>query len=336
MNEWPFRLVAVVGFLSLCGIAWVTGTRGRVNGKTILGSMVLAWVIAAATFWLPGSKWVLAAINDVLVATLAAAQKGSVFLFGPLAVGPGQSLADGTQSVGFILAMQALPAVVFFAALVSGLYYLKIMPAIVGVFARLFYRAMGLSGAEALTASANIFVGIESSLTVQPYLLAMTRSELLTLLTCMMATVASTVMAIYVMALQDIFPQIAGHLISASVISIPCAVLISKLSLPEEEVPLTLGKIPSEPSNARRRRGYLARSRKGAPCKSHRRPHGRRSSGRQDGGRYCHVINCVSRIGSHCRSCLRTITSDSWGTAVSDAPTRLVRLAFRHPLGPET
>ena len=250
MNEWPYRLVAVVGFLSICGIAWATGTRGRINGKTILGSMVLAWVIATATFWFPGSKWVLEAINDVLVATLAAAQKGSVFLFGPLAVGPGQSLADGTHSVGFILAMQALPAVVFFAALVSGLYYLKIMPAIVGLFARLFYRAMGLSGAEALTASANIFVGIESSLTVQPYLLAMTRSELLTLLTCMMATVASTVMAIYVMALQDIFPQIAGHLISASVISIPCAVLISKLSLPEEEVPLTLGKIPSEASSA--------------------------------------------------------------------------------------
>ena len=249
MNEWPYRLVAVLGFLSLCGIAWVTGTRGRINRKTILGSLVLAWVIAAATFWFPGSKWVLRAINDVLVATLAAAQKGSVFLFGPLAVGPGQSLADGTQSVGFILAMQALPAVVFFAALVSGLYYLKIMPAIVGLFARLFYRAMGLSGAEALTASANIFVGIESSLTVRPYLLEMTRSELLTLLTCMMATVASTVMAIYVMALQDIFPQIAGHLISASVISIPCAVLISKLSLPEEEVPRTLGKIPSESSS---------------------------------------------------------------------------------------
>ena len=229
MNDFPYRLVALLGFLVICSIAWATGSRGRVNSKTVIGSLTLAWVIAGATFWLPGSKWLLTAINDVLVATLAAARKGTVFLFGPLAVGPGQSLPDGTGSVGFILAMQALPAVVFFAALVGGLYYLGIMPAIVRLFAKLFYRAMGLSGAEALTASANIFVGIESSLTVQPYLLRMTRSELLTLLTCMMATVASTVMAIYVLALQDVFPQIAGHLISASVISIPCAVLISKL-----------------------------------------------------------------------------------------------------------
>ncbi len=248
MEEWPYRLVAFTGFFCICLIAWLTGTRRRVNGKVVIGSIVLAWVIGIVIFWVPGSKWVLAWINDLLVATLAAAQKGSIFLFGPLAVGPGQSLPDGTTSVGFILAIQALPAVVFFAALVAGLYYLNILPAIVRLFARLFYRAMGLSGAEALAASANIFVGIESSLMVQPYLLGMTRSELLTVLTCMMATVASTVMAIYVTALQGVFPQIAGHLISASVISIPCAVLTSKLSFPEEETPLTRGNIPSEAS----------------------------------------------------------------------------------------
>ena len=172
--------------------------------------------------------------------------------FGPLALGPGQALPDGTISIGFILAMQALPAVVFFAALMAGLYYLGIMQAIVQVFARLFYRTMGLSGAESLSGAANIFVGIEAGLTVQPYLAAMTRSELLLVLTCMMATVASTVMGIYVAALQHVVPQIAGHLISASVISIPCAVLISKLSIPEEERPVTLGAIPSSDSNMTR------------------------------------------------------------------------------------
>ena len=248
MEDWPYRLLAFTGFFCICFIAWVTGTRRRVNGKIVVGSMGLAWMIATFVFWLPWSKWVLAWMNDVIVAILAAAQKGSIFLFGPLAVGPGQSLPDGTPSIGFILAMQALPAVVFFAALVGGLYYLNIMPKIVRLFARLFYRAMGLSGAEALAASANIFVGIESSLTIQPYLLNMTRSELLTVLTCMMATVASTVMTIYVIALHEVFPQIAGHLLSASVISIPCAVLISKLFLPEEDTPLTLGNIPSAAS----------------------------------------------------------------------------------------
>ena len=90
MNDFPYRLVALLGFLLICGIAWATGSRGRVNSKTVIGSLTLAWVIAGATFWLPGSKWLLTAINDVLVATLAAARKGTVFLFGPLAVGPGQ------------------------------------------------------------------------------------------------------------------------------------------------------------------------------------------------------------------------------------------------------
>ena len=90
------------------------------------------------------------------------------------------------------------------------------------------------------------FFGIESSLTIRNYLDRMSQSELLTLITCMMATVASTVMAVYVVALRDIFPQIAGHLISASIISIPCAVLISKLSLPQNESPQTPGSVSND------------------------------------------------------------------------------------------
>jgi len=171
-------------------------------------------------------------------------------LFGPLAIGPGQTLPDGTASVGFVLAMQVLPAVIFFSAVVAGLYYLKVMPALVRGFAWLFYRVMRISGAEALAASANIFVGIESSLIIRPYLAAMTPSELLTLLTCMMATVASTVLAIYVIALQGVFPEIAGHLVSASIISIPCGILISKLTLPEDGQPQSLGELPAVAENA--------------------------------------------------------------------------------------
>lgn len=246
MEDWPYRLVAFTGFFTIAFLAWLTGRRGRLNWSTIIGSIVLAWSFGVVTFWFPGSRWVLGRLNDIVVAMLTASQKGSLFLFGPLAVGPGQVLPDGTPSVGSILAMQALPAVVFFAAFTTGLYYLGIMQAIVRLFARLFYRSMGLSGAESLSGAANIFVGIEGALVVRPYLAAMTSSELLLVLTCMMATVASTVLGIYVAALQHVVPQIAGHLISASVISIPCAVLVSKLSLPEDEVPVTRGTIPSK------------------------------------------------------------------------------------------
>jgi CNT family concentrative nucleoside transporter len=128
---------------------------------------------------------------------------------------------------------------------------------VVRFFARIFYRLLALSGAESLSAAVNIFVGIESSLTIRPYLMKMTRSELLTLMTCMMATVASTVMGIYVIALQDIFPEIAGHLVSASLISIPCAVIASKLSLPEQEIPETLKKLPQIENDTHRPENFM-------------------------------------------------------------------------------
>ncbi|MBX3325479.1 MAG: nucleoside transporter C-terminal domain-containing protein [Nitrospira sp.] len=249
MEELLYRLIAGIGFVTIAWLAWVTGKRNRLNWTTIGGSATLAWGLGIVSFWFPGSRWLWSMVNDLVVTVLTASQKGTVFLLGPLALGPGQTLQDGTASIGFILAAQALPAVVFFAALMAGLYYVGAMQAIVGLFARLFYRIMGLSGAEALSGAANIFVGIEASLIVRPYLAAMTQSELLLVLTCMMATVASTVMGIYVSALQHTVPQIAGHLISASIISIPCAVLISKLTFPEDGQPATLGGVPSEPTD---------------------------------------------------------------------------------------
>ncbi len=247
MEEWLYRLIAGIGFATIAWLAWVTGKRTRPNWTTIGGSAALAWGLGILSFWFPGSRWFWSMINDLVVAVLTASQKGTVFLLGPLALGPGQTLPNGTVSIGFILAAQALPAVVFFAALMSGLYYVGAMRAIVGLFARLFHRTMGLSGAESLSGAANIFVGIEAGLIVRPYLAAMTQSELLLVLTCMMATVASTVMGIYVSALQQTVPQIAGHLISASIISIPCAVLISKLTFPEDGQPVTLGGVPADP-----------------------------------------------------------------------------------------
>ncbi len=246
MDDIFYRLVALLGFFIILMLAWGTGTRATISRKTVVGSLALIWLIGGLIFWFPPSRLALQWINDALVMLLSASQKGSIFLFGPLALGPSQSLPDGSASIGFVLAMQVLPAVIFFSALVSALYYLNIMPAIVRAFGKLFHKTMNLSGAESLSASANIFVGIESSLTIKPWLNNMTRSELLTLLTCMMATVASTVLAVYVIALIGVFPQIAGHLVSASVISIPCAVLVSKLSLPETQTPETLGRIPAE------------------------------------------------------------------------------------------
>ncbi len=239
MDDLFYRLISLLGFGILAFLAWVTGTREKVEWKTVLGAGLLAWGIGGLVFLAPGSRAAIRFFNDAFVAFLSASGKGALFLFGPLALGPGMKLPDGTASIGFVLAFQVLPSVVFFSGLVGLLYYFGVMQIVVRFFARIFYRAMKLSGAESLAASANIFVGIESGLAVRKYISKMTSSELLTILTCMMATVASTVMAVYVLALNQVFPGVAGHLVSASIISIPCAVLLSKLACPEMGEPET-------------------------------------------------------------------------------------------------
>jgi CNT family concentrative nucleoside transporter len=162
--------------------------------------------------------------------------QGSQFLFGRLAIAPGKE-----GSIGFILAFQALPSIIFFAALMELLYYIGVMEKIIALFARIFIKVMGISGAEALCASAQIFLGIESNLTVRPYLSKMTQSELLVVLTTGMATIASSVLGLYVIILSDSFPKVAAHLISASILLAPAAILASKLIIPETYKPLTLG-----------------------------------------------------------------------------------------------
>jgi len=199
-------------------------------------------------FRLPGVQHIFVWLNDAVIGLLNASKSGSAFLFGPLAAAPGEP-----GSVGFILLVQALPIAIFFSAFTAALYHLRILQVLVRFCAKIFHRTMNISGAESLCSAANIFVGVESALVIRPYLERMTRSELLTILGSGMATVASTTLGIYVAFLQNSFPQIAGHLLSASVISIPAIVVMTKLLLPETETPETLNAIPPEDETARSR-----------------------------------------------------------------------------------
>ena len=200
--------------------------------------------LGVVVFWIPGARNLFRGLNDLVLAVLQSGNAGAEFLFGPLAVGPGQTTASGEPSVGFVLGAQVLPAVIFFAALMALFYHVGLVQPLVRLLGRMFRRTLELSGAEALVGSSNIFLGVESAATVRPYLERMTRSELLVVLSCGMSTVASTTLAIYVLFLKDTFPQIAGHLISASVLSIPAAAMLSKLMLPETGVPETRGEVP--------------------------------------------------------------------------------------------
>lgn len=237
-----YNLVSFAGIFILLGVAWLlSAERKNMNFRVILFGIALQMLFALMLFVFPAGVKVFLFINDVVVKALDSATAGSEFLFGRLALPPGTINDDGESSLGFFLAFQGLPAIVFFSALVSILYFCNIMPLIIRAFAYVFTKLMRLSGAESLSASSNIFVGIESALTIRPHLSEMTQSELCTVLTAGMATVASNVLAVYVFCLQDQFSTIAGHLISASFLSAPAALVMSKIILPESGTPKTLG-----------------------------------------------------------------------------------------------
>lgn len=227
----------------MLGLAWLISTNRRnVNYRVILWALVIQFVFAAFIFLVPAGAKVFLYLNDVVVKILGSASAGAEFLFGRLALPPGSENEYGEGSLGFFLAFQALPTIIFFSALVSILYYYNIMQRVIKGFSYAFTKLMRISGAESLSAASNIFVGIESTLTIKPYLNDMTRSELCTVLTAGMATVSSNILALYVFSLQNQFPTIAGHLISASILSAPAAVVMSKLLVPEDGSPKTLGE----------------------------------------------------------------------------------------------
>ena len=236
------NLISLVGIFALMGLAWIFSTNRRiVNRHVIVGGLAFQLFFALFLFVVPAGTRVFLFINDLVVTILDSAAAGSIFVFGRLALPPGTTSVTGESSLGFFLAFQAFPMIIFFSAVMSVFYYFGVMPLIVRGFAYVFTRFMKISGAESLSAASNIFVGIESALTIKLHLKDMTRSELCTVLTAGMATVSSNVLAVYIFSLRDQFPTIAGHLISASFLSAPAALIMSKILLPESKVPKTLG-----------------------------------------------------------------------------------------------
>jgi len=238
-----YNFISFAGIFILLTFAWlisrfVFGNRDIINWPLTCWGIGLQILFALFIFIIPAGIKLFQAINDLAVIVLSTASDGAKFVFGTLAAPPGTE-----ESLGFILAFQAFPTIIFFSALVSILYYYNILPFIIRQFAKLFTRLMKISGAEALCAASNIFIGVESTFTIKPYIQKMTRSELCTILTAGMATVASNILALYVFTLYSQFPSIAGHLISASFLSAPAALVMSKILFPETGIPKTLGKV---------------------------------------------------------------------------------------------
>jgi concentrative nucleoside transporter, CNT family len=222
--------------------AWLlSANRKAINWRVIIWGTLLQLILAFFIFIVPAGSGVFLFINDAVVKILESSTAGTRFLFGRLALPPGSINEAGEESLGFILAFQALPTIIFFASLMAVLYYAGIMPRLIKIFSKVFTRLMRISGAESLSVSSNIFVGVEANMTILPYLGSMTRSEYCTILAAGMSTTASNVLALYVFLLQKQFPAIAGHLVSASILSAIAAIVISKIIMPETEKPETLG-----------------------------------------------------------------------------------------------
>ncbi len=237
-----YNLISFTGIFVLMTFAWVLSTDRRViNWRVVIWGTALQLMLALFIFVVPAGSQIFLMVNDGVIKVLESSTAGIRFLFGRLALPPGMRNDAGEESIGFILAFQALPTIIFFASLMGLLYFIGVMPWLIRVFSKSFTRLMRISGAESLSVSSNIFVGIEANLTVLPYLNNMTRSELCTILAAGMSTTASSVLALYVFILRPTFPTIAGHLVSASILSAISAIVMSKLIMPETEKPETLG-----------------------------------------------------------------------------------------------
>ncbi len=245
------NFVSFFGIFGLCFVAWIFSEDRRViPWRVIIWGIGLQLVLGYLVFQQPQTREFLRVFSGLLDSVFNSADAGARFVFGRNIVPIPEKPSD--VSLGYIFAFRALPAVIFFSGFMALLENLGIIQKVVEIFAKLFFWTMRLSGAEALSGAANIFVGIEAAIVVKPYLPKMTRSELCAILACCFGTAASSTLAIYTSFLRPVFPNILGHLVSASIIAIPACFVLSKILVPETEVPVTLGGIPKEDKSAKR------------------------------------------------------------------------------------
>ncbi len=255
------RLRSLVGLIVLVGIAWaLSEDRKRISWRVVAWGLGLQMLFGVFVLITPVGAAFFESINRVLQAVLHFSESGARFLFGNLVfnnvpVGTGEAgansaIVESGQTVartGAYFAFTVLPTIIFVSSLMAILYHLRLMQRVVGVVAWVMRRTMGTSGAETLVAAGSVFVGLmEAPLLARPFLDRLTRSELMAVMTAGLATVSGGVLAAYVGLLSDAFPAIGGHLIAASVMSAPAALVVAKLMIPEREEPVTAGHVPPD------------------------------------------------------------------------------------------
>lgn len=234
------RAMGLLGMATMIGIAYLMSyDRKRIKWRLVGSGVALQAVFGILVLKTEPGRWFFDRSGEAVTRVLGFVVDGARFAFGYL-VDPG--VPHGIQpSAGYtVFAFQVLPTIIFVSSLTSVLYYLGILQLVVKGIAWVMQRTLGTSGAETLSAAGNIFLGqTEAPLLIKPFVGRMTESELLTVMVGGFATVAGGVMAAYVVMLQGHFPNIASHLLAASVMNAPAGLLLSKIIRPETEVPVT-------------------------------------------------------------------------------------------------
>ncbi len=232
------RVTSLLGMLVMLGLAFALCPRERrrhVKPRPVLVGVGLLLLLAALLLRTPLNRFFDLA-NTAVERLLGFSHQGASFVFGNLVSDP--------KSFGFIFAFQVLPTILFFSALMSVLYHLRVMPFVVEKGGRFLSRVLGTSGAESFSTMADVFVGMtEAPLVIRPYLPKLTLSELNACMVAGFATTAGGVLAAYVAMLSGKVPGIAGHLIACSVMSAPASLAVAKLMMPEVEAPETAGDV---------------------------------------------------------------------------------------------
>lgn len=237
------NLQGLLGLLALMALAWlISENRRRIQIKTILAGLAVQFVLAFLLLKIPFFRDFFLLLNQAVMILEKATTAGTTFVFGYLGGGKPPFVETYPES-SFVFAFRAMPLVLVISALSSVLFYWKILPWVVRAFSWLLQKTLNIGGAVALGAAANVFLGmVEAPLLIRPYLKNLTRSELFITMTCGMAGIAGTVMVIYAVILNRVMPDAMGHILIASIISIPAAIILSLLMIPETEE-LTSGRI---------------------------------------------------------------------------------------------
>lgn len=226
------------GYAVFLLIAWaLSENRRRVPWRTVGAGVLLQAGLAVLILKVPGASGVFAALNDALLALQEATRAGTSMVFGFLGGGP-LPYAETVAGASFVLAFQALPIVLVMSALSALLYHWRVLPALVRAMSGVLERLLGVGGALGVSTAANVFVGmVEAPLLIRPYLERLSRGELFVVMAVGMAGVAGSVMALYAAILAPVIPDALGHILAASFISAPAAIVFAVLMVPPEGPP---------------------------------------------------------------------------------------------------